>query len=276
MPLDRQTIEKRDFPIGRRGYEPEVVDEHLARLADEIESLSRQSQRRSPESLAVVASQQVAAIVQAAETTAADLERQANEEVARIRREAEEAARATREQAIDASQAHVGRVSDSVAHMLQRVDAMESELGALLESLRTGANRLQADLTLLEGNMGELHDSNRSGPTRTEAVAEAAKVREVPAPAAPAEPQAAAEVEAAPAASSAPVDEAPVEKEPTVAAPAAAADGGDEDVEGARLIALNMALNGTAREETDRYLAENFDLSDRAGLLDEVYASVEG
>jgi hypothetical protein len=49
-----------------------------------------------------------------------------------------------------------------------------------------------------------------------------------------------------------------------------------EDVEGARLIALNMALNGTAREETDRYLAENFDLSDRAALLNEVYASVEG
>src|SRR3954453_13351675 len=163
MPLDRQTIEKRDFPIGRRGYEPEAVDEHLARLADEIESLSRQSQRRSPESLAVVASQQVAAIVQAAETTAADLERQANEEVARIRREAEDAARATREETIDASQAHVGRVSDSVAHMLQRVDAMESELGALLESLRTGANRLQADLTLLEGNLGELHDEGRGG-----------------------------------------------------------------------------------------------------------------
>ena len=36
-----------------------------------------------------------------------------------------------------------------------------------------------------------------------------------------------------------------------------------------------MALNGTPREETDRYLAENFELSDRRGLLDEVYASVE-
>jgi hypothetical protein len=53
------------------------------------------------------------------------------------------------------------------------------------------------------------------------------------------------------------------------------ADGSD-DTEGARLIALNMALNGTPREETDRYLAENFTLADRAGLLDEVYASVEG
>jgi hypothetical protein len=37
-----------------------------------------------------------------------------------------------------------------------------------------------------------------------------------------------------------------------------------------------MALNGTPREETDRYLAENFRLSNRSQLLDEVYASVEG
>ena len=49
-----------------------------------------------------------------------------------------------------------------------------------------------------------------------------------------------------------------------------------DDTEGARLIALNMALNGTPREETDRYLAEHYKLNDRGGLLDEVYASVEG
>ena len=49
----------------------------------------------------------------------------------------------------------------------------------------------------------------------------------------------------------------------------------ESDTEGARLVALNMALNGTSREETDRYLAENFDLTDRGGLLDEVYATVE-
>ncbi|HSY39008.1 MAG TPA: hypothetical protein VLA79_05750, partial [Polyangia bacterium] len=47
------------------------------------------------------------------------------------------------------------------------------------------------------------------------------------------------------------------------------------DAEGARLIALNMALNGTPREETARYLSENFHLADAGGLLDEVYASVE-
>ena len=263
MSLDRQSIEKRDFPIGRRGYEPEAVDEHLARLADEIDALKRQSQRRSPESIAVVASQQVAAIVQAAETTAADLERQAAEEADRIRREAEDAARTTRDEAVAASQEHVGKVNDGVSHMLQRVDAMEAELGALLESLRTGANRLQADLTLLEGNMGELYNAGGgSRPGRAAAPA---------APAAPPEPVAEEPEAAEP---EAPEETAPVDTIPEPAPATAAADG-EEDVEGARLIALNMALNGTPRDETERYLAENFDLSDRAGLLDEVYSSVE-
>ena len=58
------------------------------------------------------------------------------------------------------------------------------------------------------------------------------------------------------------------------ATPAPAVAGAD--VEGARLIALNMALNGQSRAETDKYLAENFELNDRGALLDEVYATVEG
>jgi hypothetical protein len=89
-----------------------------------------------------------------------------------------------------------------------------------------------------------------------------------------------------------PIDEAPAADEvpgppPVAPAPRRAervqpesggggGDADDGDVEGARLIALNMALNGQSREETDRYLAENFDLSDREGLLDEVYSSVSG
>jgi hypothetical protein len=60
------------------------------------------------------------------------------------------------------------------------------------------------------------------------------------------------------------------------AAPGASAPRNAGDVEGARLIALNMALNGQPREEADRYLAENFELEDRSGLLDEVYAAVGG
>jgi hypothetical protein len=47
-------------------------------------------------------------------------------------------------------------------------------------------------------------------------------------------------------------------------------------LDGARLIALNMALNGDSRAAIDRYLAEHYELGDRQKLLDEVFAAVEG
>ena len=36
--VDRDRIERRDFPTGRRGYDPAAVDEHLRRVADEFEA----------------------------------------------------------------------------------------------------------------------------------------------------------------------------------------------------------------------------------------------
>jgi hypothetical protein len=48
----------------------------------------------------------------------------------------------------------------------------------------------------------------------------------------------------------------------------------EADEAGARIIALNMALGGSSREETAAYLAENFTLSDPGALLDDVYAKV--
>ncbi len=66
-----------------------------------------------------------------------------------------------------------------------------------------------------------------------------------------------------------PAGDEPEAAEPT-SRPAAPGD------EGARLVALNMALNGTPREETDRYLAENFDVSDRSAVLDDVYSRIGG
>jgi hypothetical protein len=44
--------------------------------------------------------------------------------------------------------------------------------------------------------------------------------------------------------------------------------------EGAQSIALNMALNGTPRNETRRFLEEKFDLDDPEAILEEVYARV--
>jgi DivIVA domain-containing protein len=249
MPLDRPTIEKRDFPINRRGYDPEAVDAHLAALADEVEVLQRASRRRSGDSLAAAASAQVQAIVEAAETSAAEIEREAQEEAAETRAQAAQEAQRVRDDAVQRAREHVGRVHQATQLMLQRVDAMEGELGALVEALRTGGNRLSADLSLLEGGVGDLYDAlgqerPRSAPQRGEQpddVLSAAAVAGRPEPQpGPAQPQPA----------------------------------GAEDVEGARLVALNMALDGRPREDADRYLAEHYALDDREGLLDEVYASV--
>ncbi|HEY6762988.1 MAG TPA: DivIVA domain-containing protein [Baekduia sp.] len=297
MALDRQSIEKRDFPIGRRGYEPEAVDAHLARIAEEVADLQRRvasgggaaatgtSTKASPASIAQAASEQVRSIVEAAESSAAAIEQGAQDEAARIRSDAESDARNTRDEAVERSQQHVGQVGSATKQMLQRVDAMESELNGLVESLRTGANRLTADLSLLEGGMSDLYDAagrEEGAPAPAPRVVESvplAAVQDVPAAAEAEVELEAIEDEEAPAQEESlfGVDaaEGAPEPEPAAVAEAPAEGSGDDDAEGARLVALNMALNGTSREETDRYLAENFDLADRAALLDEVYATVE-
>ena len=263
MALDRQSIEKKDFPIGRRGYDPEAVDAHLHTLADEIDELKRSARRRS-ESLAAAASEQVRSIVEAAETSAADIQRQAEDEAREIRAEANTEADSTRQHATSEAREYVGRVSESTSGMLERIDAMESELNALIESLRTGSNRLNADLQLLEGNLTAVKNAVVPRPQFEPEQPVARRPEPAPVP----EPLAEVAQVSGGAAGEA-LTEAPAEP-----APAARRNGGDDD--GARLIALNMALNGTPREETDRYLAENFKLTDRRGLLDDVYSSVEG
>jgi DivIVA domain-containing protein len=251
MALDRLDIEKKDFPIGRRGYEPEAVDSHLRRVADAYESAESSAGAASPgpSSLAAAASEQVRTIVEAAESSAAEIRRQADDEARTTLDEAGRDASRTRAVAESEAREHVERVSEATAVMLQRVDAMETEFGALLETLRTGANRLSADLTLLKGNMGELETAAEPGahavaPTSEPVVMEAVADE--------------------------PADEAYDES----AAPAPAPAAPIADSEGARMVALNMALDGRPREETAAYLEENFGLGDTSALLDEVYARI--
>ncbi len=273
MALDRQSIEKRDFPIGRRGYEPAAVDAHLAAIAREVDSLKR-AQSAAPAasappaagvSLAAVASASVQAIVEAAESSAAAIERDAREQAEQVGQDAARDAQRTRDEAIERSQDHVGKVHEATALMLQRVDAMESELSALVESLRTGANRLNADLSLLSGNMGELY-------------AAAGRPSAAPASPPPPRPAPAAVVEEVVVEDAVVIEPRADDLEPEPAdeadEPAAGAD--DTDVESARLVALNMALNGDSRAQVDKYLADNYDLGDRSALLDDVYATVDG
>jgi DivIVA domain-containing protein len=209
--VDRDRIERRDFPTGRRGYDPAAVDEHLRRVADEFEARVHPP----PLTLSSGASEQVRLILEAAERSASELRSRAGE---------------------DASD-HVARVQEAADGMLAKLDALEGELERLVTALRMGGERLVQGLAELQSEVAG-GDVALPPPVEIEDVVVEDFAAPAPAP--------------DPAPAPAPADEA-----------------------GARLIALNMALNGQSRGETDRYLADNFDLTDRERLLDEVYESIE-
>ena len=134
---------------------------------------------------------------------------------------------------------HLSQAADGLAG---RADEIERELERLAQGVRDAIRELREDLNALRG-VDEAPPEPVAGGA---AVAHAEPPEEVK-PLAEREP--ATEVQA------------PAEEE----SPA----GGNE---GARVIALNMALSGSTREETAAYLAENFELSDPEALLDDVYA----
>ncbi|HEX3693300.1 MAG TPA: hypothetical protein VHU13_08140 [Solirubrobacteraceae bacterium] len=295
--MDRQAIERRDFPIVRRGYDPASVDAHLHALSTAVEQLRAAAAGPGRDTLASAAGAQVQGILEAAQASAQAIEQEAAEHAARVRAEAEAAARATREQAISAAQERVGAVTQATDALLERVASMDGETRTLVESLRAGAGRLVADLQALSDEMAGLYDAaagqQGGGAAATGgavAISGAAATGAAPIP--PAEVQQSAEV-FAPARVETPIPfengVAPAEPEGEAgvlfddeaesladADPVAVPVGGSgDDLDGARLVALNMALNGDSREATGRYLAENFRLPDPAKLLDEVYAAIE-
>jgi DivIVA domain-containing protein len=269
--FDRQAIERRDFPVSRRGYDPASVDAHLRALASEFEELQR-SAGDGETTLASAAGTQVQSILEATEKAAAEIESQALEHARSVREAADRDAERTREQAVERARAHVAALEQATAALLTRVQSMDGEVGKLTESLRTGAGRLAGDLGALERSMGELYDA-ASGRVATSTGAEAAPAAQ-PARQEPVAPKPIADGAGAPAPALPTPPEQPAKQQArTPALQGASATG---DLDGARLIALNMALNGESREDTDRYLAENFELADRGKLVDEVYAAIEG
>jgi HAMP domain-containing protein len=292
--IDRQAIERRDFPITRRGYEPAAVDAHLRALAGEIEQLQRElSAGGGQASLASTAGTQVQSILAAAEATAAELERDAQDSARTTREEAARDAASTREQAIAQARGQVTFVTQATAALLERVNSMDTEVGALVESVRAGADSLTADLSAVEANMGELYDA-ASGQRATHAVSGESEQPLVPAPAPAPAPAPQLDMQAPlppspplppPASGAAAGNVRPAQADPPPLSPSETAESGVHidpespeggDLDGARLIALNMALNGETREDADRYLADNFQLADRGKLIAEVFAAVEG
>ncbi len=194
--MDRDGIQRRDFPTGRRGYDPAAVDEHLRRVADAFES---NSPLPAP-SFAASTSDQVREILEAAERSVASVRAEAS-------REASD---------------HVSQVQQAAAGLLSKLDELESELGRLLTALRASGERLTVGLEQLQADVAGAAPGHTASP--------------------------------------------PADADPAPVTPLSTDDSG------ARLIALNLALSGTSREETAAYLAEHFQLADADALLDDVYA----
>jgi DivIVA domain-containing protein len=300
--LDRQRIERRDFPIARRGYDPASVDAHLRALATEVEELQSEASSSGRDSLAAVAGTQVQGILEAAQTTAETIEREAARDAQGVREAAADDAKRTREDAVARAQEHVAAVSKATEALLACVQTMDSETHTLVESLRSGASQLAGDLAVVGTNMGALYDAASgtgasTGPERDAGSHESGSLDAlvaVPAQEPHDEPFVEEFSESHGGVQGDPYDE--LDGAPRVEAHANPPSGesargvepsssrgtrngpspASKDLDGARLVALNMALNGDSREETGRYLAEHYEIPDRDRLLDEVYAAIEG
>ena len=269
MALDRQSIEKRDFPVTRRGYNPEAVHAHLSAIAAGVEELT-QSPQRTRESIADAAGEQVRSIVEAAEATASRIRGEAEEEARRVRADARSDAQTTQADAAGRASEQIEPVSKAAAAMLDRIEVFDRELTAVFEAMRSGAARLNAELDQLHRELEQASQAGAAGATRAEAVRAEPVLEAEPEPVALAEPE--------PAAAVAEPEPAP-QAQPAATrsrSAAAASNAGNSDDEAARLIALNMALNGSSRAEVDRYLSENYELADQGALVDDVFASVDG
>jgi DivIVA domain-containing protein len=252
MSLDRHTVTRTDFPMSRRGYDRIAVDRHLDEIAQQLDTLQR------PSSVGATTSAQVQSILDAAEASAAEIERRAWEDASRVQEATDEAlARARAHITALGEASHVLR--QRIEGLLAEVETLDSTLGAL--EAEAGPEQLGFDP----------EDTMAFDPLLEEEVADAA-------PAETPEPR-------------------PAEREPrfgrqlhevngdgrtewfTQGPPAwtgaavTPAAGVQEARESARLVALNMADGGQPRQATDAYLSGLYAPGERAALLDEIYGT---
>jgi DivIVA domain-containing protein len=293
--MDRQEIARTDFTTTRRGYAREEVDQHLQAVAAEVARLEEDRARSG--TLAGSTADRVREVIEAAERSASDIQSKAEQEAARSTERNEAQARAARESAEAELAEHVKRVEETLERTLERSTSLESEFERTAETLLAGMGRLVSDL---RGSVKSIHaqlDDVRTSLPGEPVAAEASQEGEAPGR----EAQKAAETRKArtrglgkdrrreesakeQGAWAGPRSAPRAEAAEGATASKAGGTGSDDrsrhgsegSGEGARMIALNMALKGTPREETARYLAGNFELEDPDAVVEEVYRKVRG
>jgi hypothetical protein len=239
------------------------------------------------------ASQRVHSIVSAAEVEASGLLRDAEREADLIRREAQ----AEAERILDEAR---GRADDLVAERMQRISELSDgivEQTEILFDRMDAADHVRRQLDALLRGLGEAAESvsreavaRRPANTRpahtTSRAAAPAPRRAAPAPAHRApepppvprpEPVSRPYREPAPRPAEPPRRPEPLRRAPE---PAPSADNvprvedpGDARFDGARLVALQMAVAGSTREEVHAELQRAFRLADPSSILDDVFGA---
>ena len=146
MNSERDEIVRDDFPIARRGYDPDAVKAHLEAIRE-----------RTSIPLAKTAGERVAAIVETAERTAFEIEEAARRRAEGAQHEADEIRKEARSEATrivrvarDEAREHGERAQAALARLVQEADGLRA---ALVEVGRevTAEVRGSAEMRTLEG-----------------------------------------------------------------------------------------------------------------------------
>ncbi|MEA2475501.1 MAG: hypothetical protein QOE06_3416 [Thermoleophilaceae bacterium] len=316
MELDRHYIERNDFSAARRGYDPDEVDRHLRELADAVSDLKKQqkpsptslasSAADQVRTIVEAAERSAGEIQENAESEARRITEDASRRARETREKADTDASARVSEAEESTQRALDRAGSIESEIDRLLGDLRTAATGLIDRVTSSAGSLQGELDQARGEFASVREARLEPGSRGRAAVEddagpvdaepeiVAEVEEVEVEVSAAdvsddtasEPLVAHDEDVELDGGDTAVEDEVLEEEPEEEPepepepePATSGGGGGRSIrgaEGARLIALNMALNGTPRDETARYLSQNFELDDQDGLLDEVYARVGG
>jgi DivIVA domain-containing protein len=300
MEIDPDRIERTDFSTSWRGYDRAEVDAHLREVAAAMEALRRRvdSSTRAG-SLSSAADERLRPILDAAEESAGEILSEAEDEARRLvgrveQRTSDLLGRAdSLDSELDDLVSRLRTAAATAAESLRRdVLAMQDELAQLPggqpplppgsesstrvpEEIQAEPPRAREGLHEPEGDREELAEPEEDREELSEPEGDREPIGDRPQgptedSSAEREPPSSTRSDEAVRAGPSAELETEGEEEPAPATPSAGGPPTAADLEGARLIALNMALAGSPREETADYLRQTLGFDDRA-LLDEVY-----
>ena len=244
MALDRQSVIRTDFPMSRRGYDRIAVDRHLDEIAQQLDGIER------PVSVGATTSAHVQSILDAAEASAAEIERRAWDDASRVQDDADQAlAPCTR--AGPGAGGCVALAARAARRPPDRGRGARGEPGRA----RAAHRGVRADVRPA-GHDGVRPDRRGRG-RRADRAARARRSR--------------ASAARSRRPTTAPGGSRRRRSPPRAWSTATTQPAGQEARESARLVALNMADGGQPREATDAYLADLYPAAERAALLDEIY-----